>query len=188
MRVGLLSLTLIIVIFAGAPGNLAPTTRIVSAQSSQPRNQTQPQDGLRPDQKRSLSKYGPEDYFGPSAESRETNSIRNPPVKPTQRSPRTTSVFPIAPSPRPPATSAPAPSETPSETPLQATETPSPTIPVASFDSGGIQQPPLGQGDPSATVRWTAPFFVLLALALIVLAALIFTLNKLWEKIRESSA
>jgi hypothetical protein len=49
-------------------------------------------------------------------------------------------------------------------------------------------QPPLGEDDSPVKVisRWTAP--VLIALALIVSAALIFTLTKLWEKIRESSS
>jgi hypothetical protein len=66
-------------------------------------------------------------------------------------------------------------------------ETPSPVIPAAAVDSGS-QQPLLGQEDSSVKVisRWTAP--VLIAMALIVSAALIFTLTKLFEKIRESSS
>src|SRR5215813_9279257 len=48
MKVGFLSLALIVVGFAGAPGNLASATRIAFAQTQQSRNQTQTQEGLSP--------------------------------------------------------------------------------------------------------------------------------------------
>lgn len=183
MRAGFLSLALIIVVFAGAPGDLAPVTRIASAQSSPPRNQTQPQEGLSPEKKKALSKIGPEDIFPPERE----NNTNPAPVRQPPRSPRPTAAFPPSAPPRLPATSVPVPSATP---PQPAVEAPSPTMPAAALDSGGIQQPPLGQEVPSipAITRWTAPFLVLIALALIVSAALIFTLTKLWERIRESSS
>ena len=64
MRVGFLSLALIVVAFAGAPGNPASATRTAFAQSQQPRNQAQSQEGLPPDKKKTLSGFGPEDVFG----------------------------------------------------------------------------------------------------------------------------
>ncbi len=183
MRVGFLSLALIIVVFAGASGGLASATQIAFAQSPQPRNQTPPQDGLPSDQKKKLSGYDPADVF-PITE-RETNprAATRPPRKPT-------TAFPSTPQVRPPATSTAAPSVTSPATPLQSSpvETPSPTMAAGAIDSGGVQQPPLGQEDSSVKgiFRWTATG--LLALALIVSALLIFTLTKLWEKIRESSS
>src|SRR5215468_3419283 len=68
MKVGFLSLALIVVAFAGAPGNLASATRIAFAQSQQPRNQTQPQEGLPPEKKGALSRMGPEEVFGVSGD------------------------------------------------------------------------------------------------------------------------
>lgn len=187
MKAGFLSLALIIVVIAFAPGDLASATRIASAQS-QPRNQTQSQDGLPTEKKRTLSQFGPEIIEGLSDE-RGTSSDRSTVRQP--RSPRPTSAFPSAPPSRPPAPSTRESFATPSETPLQPSmETPSPTVPATALDSGGIQQLPLGQEDASASVisRWTPHVFVLLALALIVSLLLIFTITKLWEKIRESSS
>jgi hypothetical protein len=65
-------------------------------------------------------------------------------------------------------------------------ETPSPAIGAVASDSG--VQSPLGEDDSAvrAISKWRA--YALVAMALIVSAALIFTLTKLWEKIRESSA
>jgi cytoskeletal protein RodZ len=184
MRVGLLSLALIIAVFASALGGLAPVTPIAFAQSSQPRNQAQPQEGLPPDKKKALATYGPEDVFGQSSE-RENNNNR---TSGRQRRPQPTPAPPSSPPPRPPSTSTLAPAATSSPAPIQPSEeTPSPTIAAASLDSGG-QQPPLGQGASVNIIsEWKAPIG-LLALALIVLSALIFTLTKLVEKIRESSS
>jgi uncharacterized integral membrane protein len=184
MRVGLLSLALIIAVFASALGGLAPVTPIAFAQSSQPRNQAQSQEGLPPEKKKALATYGPEDVFGQSE--RENNNNRTPG---RQRKPQPTPAPPSSPLPRPPATSTPAPSATSSPEPLQPSgeTTPSPTIAAASLDSGS-QQPPLGQGASVNIIsEWKAPIG-LVALALIVLSALIFTLTKLVEKIRESSS
>jgi hypothetical protein len=184
MRVGFLSLALIIAVFASALGGLASTTRIAFAQSSQPRNQAQSQEGLPPDKKKALASYGPEDVFGQSSE-RENNANR---ASGRQRRPQPTPApAPSTPIQRSPATSAPTPSAAPSVEPLQTSgETPSPTIAAGSLDSGG-QQPPLSQGASVNMISgWKEPIG-LIALALIVLSALIFTLTKLVEKIRESS-
>jgi hypothetical protein len=63
-------------------------------------------------------------------------------------------------------------------------ETPSPAIGAVASDSG--IQPSLGQDDSTVkAIRW--PVYGLIALALFVLALLIFTLTKLLEKIRETS-
>ena len=63
MRIGFLLLALIIVVFAGAPGGLGSATQTAFAQSQQPRNQTQPTEGLPEREKKALSKLGPEDVF-----------------------------------------------------------------------------------------------------------------------------
>src|SRR5262245_47632365 len=132
MRFGFLSLALIIVVFACAPGGLESATRTAFAQSQQPRNQTQSTEGLPTPQRKAISKMGPEDVF-PMSEQRENNpttrETRGQPRRPTSTSPSTLSTPQ-----RPPATSAPAPPETSSTStssaaPLQpAVETPSPAI------------------------------------------------------------
>jgi cytoskeletal protein RodZ len=185
MRVGLLSLALIIAVFASGLGNLASATPIAFAQTSQPRNQAQSQEGLPPEKKKALAGYGPEDVFGQSSE-RENNNNRasSRQRRPSPTSGTTSAPTPSAPTPRQPAISAP----TPSATPLQPSEeTPSPTVAAGSLDNGG-QSPSLGQGASANIISgWKAPAG-LLALALVVLTALIFTLTKLVEKIRESSS
>jgi len=186
MRVGFLSLALITVAFAAAPGGIASTTRIAFVQSQQPRNQTQPQEGqgLPPEKKRTLSGYGPEDVFGvPQEDPRNHATAKQP------HNQRTTATPPSSPPLRQQsARSVPTPSAQPSAAPTQTPATePSPTAAAGALD-GGVQQPPLNHGSPSDKIspKWMAP--TLIALALFVSAALIFTLTKLVEKIREGNA
>ena len=184
MRVGFLSLALIVVAFAGASGNLASATRVAFAQSQQPRNQTQPQEGLSPEKKSALSRIGPEDVFGVTGDAPTNRQSGN-----KQRKPQPTPALQSPPPQRPQATSATAPSPQPSASPVQSTTAePSPTVAAGSLDTAA-QQPPLGQGDSTDKMipRWVAPTG-LIALALFVLAALTFTLTKLFEKIREGSS
>jgi hypothetical protein len=187
MKVGILSLALIVVAFAGAPGNLASATRIAFAQSQQPRNQTQPQEGLPPEKKTSLSRMGPEEVFGVTGDDsrRATGSAAGS----KQRKPLPTPALPSTAPQRPPATSAGAPSARPSATPVQSpTAEPSPTAVAGAVDNG-LQSPPLGQVGSSDKIfpKWATPVS-LIALALVVLLALTFTLTKLVEKIREGSS
>jgi hypothetical protein len=189
MKVGFLSLALIIAILAGAPGGLESANRTAFAQS-QPRNQTQSQDGLPEPQKRKISNIGPEDVL-PMNEPGENQNRSARGQQTQQRKPPSTPSFPPSPTQRTPPTSAPAPSatasaQTSSAGAIQApAETPSPAIPSAGSESG--IQPTIGEADSTVKViRWTVPGLV--ALALIVLAALIFTLTKLLEKIRETSS
>jgi hypothetical protein len=192
MRFGFLSLALIIMVFACAPGGLESATRTAFAQSQQPRSQSQPPEGLPADKKKALSKFAPEDVFNMSEKE---NNPGDRGIRGSQRKPTSTLPSTSSPPQRAPATSAPAPPKTSSTAtsstatssaaPLQsAVETPSPAIGAVASDSG--IQPSLGQVDSTdKVIRW--PVYGLMALALIVLAALIFTLTKLWEKIRETS-
>src|SRR5262245_40891070 len=140
MKVGFLSLALVVVAFAGAPGNVASATRIAFAQSQQPRNQTQPQEGLPPEKKTAPAAKGTEEVFGVTGEdSSERTTGRQ------QRKTQPTSVLPSPPPQRPPVTSAGASSAQPSATPVQSsTPAPSPTA-VAGAIENGLQSPPLGQ-------------------------------------------
>ena len=183
MKVGFLSLALVVVVFAGAPGNLASATRIAFAQSQQPRNQTQPQEGLPPDKKSALSRMGPEEIFGVSGGEDSRNRAAG-----KQRGQRPTTPLPSPPPQRQPVTSAGAPSAQPSATPVQSsTPAPSPTA-VAGPLENGLQSSSLGQVGSSDKIlpKWVTPP-ILIAMALFLLAALIFTLFKLVEKIREGS-
>jgi len=185
MKVGFLSLALVVVAFAGAPGNLASATRIAFAQSQQPRNQTQTQEGLPPDKKTQLSRMGPEEIFGVSGE----DSRNRAPGRQQQRRQQPTSTPPSAPPPRQPVTTAGAPSAQPTAPPVQSsTPEPSATA-VAGALENGLQSPPLGQvGSSDKTLpRWMTPTS-LIGTALILLALLTFTLIKLFEKIREGSS
>jgi len=188
MKVGFLSLALIVVAFVGAPGGLASATRIAFAQSQQPRNQAQSQEGLPAEKKSVLTRYGPEDVFGVSGE-----DSRNRATGRQQRKPVPTPAPPSTPPQRQPATStaksAVAPAAQPSATPVQSsTPEPSPTA-VAGPLENGLQSPPLGQvgSTDKFAPKWATPIG-LIALALIVLALLTFTLTKLVEKIREGSS
>jgi|SRR5215813_5333827 len=185
MKVGFLSLALIVVGFAGAPGNLASATRIAFAQTQQSRNQTQTQEGLSPDQKKKISGYDPADIFGVTGQ----EDPRRQTGKQQQRKPQPTPA-PLSPAPqRQPVTSAGAPSAQPSAAPVQSpTAEPSPTAAAGSLENG-LQSPPLGQVGSSDRLfpKWATPVG-LITLALFVLAALTFTLTKLVEKIREGSS
>jgi hypothetical protein len=65
--------------------------------------------------------------------------------------------------------------------------TPTATIPAPTL-AAGLQQSPLNQENSPGKIdsQWAAPILILMAL--IVSGALIFTLNKLFEKIREGSS
>jgi hypothetical protein len=182
MRVGFLSLALIVVAFAGAPGSPTSATRTAFAQPQQPRNQAQSQEGLPPDKKKTLSSFGPEDVFGvPEEDPRKSGrQTRKPQPTPALQSP---------PPQRQPVTSAAPPAAQPSASPVQSSSPePSPTVAAAALENG-IQSPSLGQGDSSDKIlpKWAAPIG-LIFMALIVSALLIFTLTKLVEKIREGSS
>ena len=183
MKVGILSLALIVVAFAGAPGNLASATGISFAQTQQPRNLTQSQEGLSPDQKKKISGYDPADVFGVTGQDspRQTGKQKGRP-QPTPVPPSTASQ-------RPSATSVGAPSVQPSATPVPSpTAEPSPTAVAGPVDNG-LQSPPLGQVGSSDRLfpKWATPVS-LIGLALVVLLALTWTLTKLVEKIREGSS
>ena len=183
MRVGFISLALIIVVFASAAGSLASPTRIAFVQSQQPRNQTQtPEGGLPPEKKKSISKFGPEDFFGQQGGE---DTRRNGGGARQSRNTRPTPAPPSAPPTRQPVTSAKAPITQPSATPSQPA-TPSPTITAAAALDTGAPQSPLSQG-VSSDKKWMVPA-ALIGLALIVSLLLIFTINKLFEKIREGSS
>jgi hypothetical protein len=182
MRVVFLSLALIVVAFAGAPGSPASATLTAFAQSQQPRNQAQPQEGLPTDKKKILSGFGPEDVFGvPEEDPRNRQAGRQ------RGKPLPTPAIQPTPQQRPPATSAAARSEQPPASQVQSSSpVPSPTVAAAPLENG-LQSPSLSQEDSDKLFpKWVAPIG-LIAMALIVSAALIFTLTKLVEKIRESS-
>ena len=184
MKVGFLSLALVVVAFAGAPGNLTSATRIAFAQSQQPRNQTQPQDGLPPDKKTALSRMGPEEIFGVTGEDSRNRTTGKPQQHKQQLTP-----LPSPPSQRPPVTSTATSSARLSTTPVQSsTPEPSPTAVAGPLESG-LQSPPLGQVGSSDKIlpKWMTPTS-LIAMALFLLALLTFTLIKLFEKIREGSS
>jgi hypothetical protein len=183
MRVGFLSLALIVVAFAGAPGSPASATRTAFAQSQQPRNQAQSQEGLPPDKKKTLSGFGPEDVFGVPEE----DPRNRQPGKQT-RKPQPTPALQSPPPQRQPAASAVPPSAQPSASPVQSsTPEPSPTVAAAPLENG-LQSPSLGQGASDKIFpKWVPPIGLIL-MALIVSALLIFTLTKLVEKIREGSS
>jgi hypothetical protein len=183
MKVGILSLALIVVAFAGAPGYLASATGSAFAQPQQPRNQTQSQEGLSPDQKKKISGYDPADIFGVTGEDPSRKGGNK------QRKPAPTPAPPSTAPQRPPATSAGAPSVQPSATPVQSpTAEPSPTAVAGAVDNG-LQSSSLGQVASSDRFfpKWVTPVS-LIGLALAVLVALTFTLTKLVEKIREGSS
>src|SRR5262249_53671606 len=174
MRVGFFSLALIISLFVAALSGFAQQAyamRITFVQAPQNPNQIQPQQGLPPEKKKSLSKYGPEDVFGTSEQeesrTRDSAQPRRSKTKPT-------------PAPKPSAS----PVATPSVAPTQPAAAPSPTIDLSSASSQTRRLPPTQQSLSSQDgSKWTVP--VLLGLAWVVSAALIFVLIKLIGKLRE---
>jgi hypothetical protein len=181
MRFGFLTLALIITIVAGA----AP---IALVKAQQPRNQSQSQEGLSPGQKKSLSRYGPEDLFPSGEDSRSRGAVQGGQGGRRRGTPTPT---PSSPPSRQAATSAaaqPTVTQTPATSAQQpSVATPSATIPAPTL-AAGIQQSPLNQEDSPGKIasKWAAPILILMAL--IVSGALIFTLTKLFEKIREGSS
>jgi hypothetical protein len=180
MRIGSLILALIIVIFASAT-----PSAIVKAQ--QTRNQTQSQEGLSEKNKKSLFRFGPEDVFGVNGEEA---GKRGTAANGRQQRKGTPTPTPSAPAPRqaPVSAAAQAPAATqPSPPSAQSSVAPSPTILPASLNSGD-QQSPLSQVGSADKIdsKWAAA--VLILMALVVSGALIFTLSKLVEKIREGSS
>jgi hypothetical protein len=179
MRIGFLKLALIIVVSASL-------TPIAFVKAQQPRNQAQSQEGLSEQKKKALSRFSPEDIFGAGDDSRSrgtgTGSRQqrrgSPTPTPSSSSTRQTAQPTVA---QPPAPQA----STPSVQPTAAA--PSPTIPAATL-SAGAQQSSLSQGDSSDKIdsKWASP--VLIAMALAVTLALVYTLTKLVEKIKEGSS
>lgn len=138
----------------------------VHPQQSQSRGQRQ--SGLTPEKKRSLSNYGPEDVFpGEAADRQQQNRNATRPAQ-TRRPART-------------ASSSPAQNPTPTATPVSTPEAaPSLSLPVNSDQSGAGSI----SGNPSQSPPdWLLP--VLAALTLLVLTAFLYTLYKLYEKMRE---
>jgi hypothetical protein len=186
MNTGLIATALIIACLAAVLPS-ATNTRILAAQitlvqSNQPRNQGQNQQGLSPEKKSTLSRYGPEDVF-PGANEREARPARS---NRAMRRSRTAASVKQSTGPEQAATSI---------------ATPSPAVAALSGISNGIPSPtadamlttrptqqPLPPQQPSSArpSEWTVP--ILSLLALVVSAALIFVLIKLGEKIREGSS
>jgi hypothetical protein len=170
------------VLVAASPLGLtqqASATQIAFAQGNQPRNQGQNQQGLPPEKKKSLSKYGPEDAF-PSPDEPQDN--RRQGARTTQPA-RTSSAPKYSPGPKQSAT----PVATPSTILAPAIPaSPSPTAAETALRNQVQQPTPAPQ---SSTVQnasdWRVP--VLSGLALIVFVALIYVLIKLRERIREGS-
>ncbi|HEU0185591.1 MAG TPA: hypothetical protein VFS27_09780 [Blastocatellia bacterium] len=173
MRVRFPIKVLIILVFAS-------TMPIPLVKAQQQRNQ----EGLSDKNKRTLSRFGPEDVFpmnGDDSRSRGTNTRGQRNARPTptpsstQRQAQTPTSQQIT--------------TRPSTTPVQQPSAPEPsaTAAAAGIDSESPQSP-LSQGDASAKIdsRWAAP--ALIFMALLVSGALIYTLSKLFEKIREGSS
>jgi hypothetical protein len=173
MRVGFPIKVLIIVVFASA-------MPIPLVKAQQQRNQ----EGLSEKNKRTLSKFGPEDIFnmnGDDSRSRGTNARGQRSARPTP-TPSSTQRQPQTSTSQQPATQ-------PSTTPIQQPPAPEPSATVTAAGIGSESpQSPLSTGDASAKIdsKWAAP--ALIFMALIVSVALIFTLSKLFEKIREGSS
>ena len=195
MKVGFPTAAKTIMVLAFATGGFAFTARVATAQSQQPRNQTQTQtqEGLPTTQKRILSKLGPEDVFGtPPDESRRNGSggsrqRRLGPTPTPEASPGQTAKSIAAPPMRP----------SPTPNPSGQTSSVAPTTDNPSTEPNRSTSPPtlnnevpsaLSSDDSAARLasKWAAP--MLIFLALLVSAALIFTLTKLVEKIREGSS
>jgi len=163
-------------------GQQAVVAQITFVQTPQNRNQPQSQNqnqrGLPPEQKKSLSRYGPEDVF-PSANEQEESRRRNTGSR--QRSQRASA---SRPSPAPRQSPTPATATSPAAAQPAAAK-PSPTM-VAALGNQLQQAPPAQQSaSANAASQWAVP--VLSGLALIVTIALIYVLTKLVGKIREDS-
>ncbi|QQS47930.1 MAG: hypothetical protein IPM66_04540 [Acidobacteriota bacterium] len=144
-----------------AVGPVLVTVAMANPQGSQARGQRQ--SGLTPEKKRSLSNYGPEDVF--PADQADRPQQQRPAARPaSRRSSRST------PSPTPQPTEAPV---------MAATPELSPTIPAEA--TGAVRQP---LNNAQAPPEWLLP--TLVAITLIVLTAFLYTVYKLYEKLRAS--
>ena len=177
MKIGFHSLALIIFVAIAGIAQPAFAMRITFVQVPQNRDQTETQQGLTPEKKRSLSRYGPEDVFSEQEmnDARQSRSRRRPPSAPAS-----------TPSPAPKQSATPIATLSVTPTPQPKATTPSPTIDVAALDNSG---PPvsIAQQTPSIRVvsKWTVP--VLSGLALVVFLALIYVLGKLMSLLKLSS-
>lgn len=156
-----ISLALIMMTFMA----LAPCADAYQQQSP---SRPQRQSGLTPEKKRSLSNYGPEDVF-PGETSDRQQQDRTPQRQTQSR--RSSRSAASAPTPAPTATPLPV---------LSSTPEPDPTVqlPAGQTQTGSL---PAAQAPPD----WLLP--VLGALTLLVLTALLYTVYKLYEKLRRSS-
>ncbi len=201
MRVRFPILSLVICVFcAGALAGLA--RRVVAAQitfvqTPQIRNQKRNQNGLPPEKKRSLSRYGPEDVFPESNKQEDNRARESRPQSSSQTRARSRSAFVQNRSEAMGATHPGTPSLTPAQMdagapglPIRPSQhaivTPTPRVIVAAIEQQ-LRQPPhdLQSIFPWLNYKWAV--LVLSSLALIVSAALIYVLIKLREKIREGS-
>lgn len=137
-------------------------------QQSQSRGQRQ--SGLTPEKKRSLSNYGPEDVFPGEAADRQQQD-RSATRQAQNRRPARGSASSPAQTPSPTAT--PIPVSTPEAAPSLSLPVNSDQSGAGSLSSNPSQSPP----------DWLLP--VLAALSLLVLTAFLYTLHKLYEKMRE---
>ena len=149
-------------------------TQITFTQVPQNRDQSETQQGLPPDKKRSLSRYGPEDVF----REQEMNDSRKSQSRRKHQSTSGSNSVPAS------KTSASPPSPT---SPEPVAAAPGPTIVATSLDNNQERRQTLGQLTPAARFapRWTVP--LLSALALIVFAALLYVLNKIRGFIKVST-
>jgi hypothetical protein len=147
----------------------SPPPRTPNQQGQQQGQQGQPQRGLSPEKKKSLSKYGPEDVFPGAREQDEKNKTSN--RQPTRRS----------------TTAAPSPTiSSPSPAPAAAKAVPTiaPPTPAATqlASAMAMQQPP-APASASSTSR-LVPVALSVA-SLLVFCALIYVLGMLRKKLRE---
>jgi len=168
--------SLALIFFAALAGFAQPAfaMRITVVEIPQNRDQTETQQGLSPEKKRSLSKYGPEDVFSEQEmnDPRQSESRRKPQSAPgssPSSAPKQSTATAATPSPQPVASE------------------PVPTINVAALDNNQGRQPPLVQMPPPAqeVSRWTVP--ILSIMAVVVFAALLYVLNKLRGLLRAAS-
>lgn len=190
MKTKLLPLILLLALLTLSPAAFASVWQTTFVQTPQ-RNQqgqqqgqqNQPGQGLSPDKKKSLSKYGPEDVF-PGAHEQEDNN-----KQPNRQNTRRPSGAQSTPIPTP--TMIPSPTQPPVQTPspeqrealITSTPLPAPsaiTTPAATTVANRLNQTPAG----TATDSFLVPIF-LIAASLLVLGALIYVLGMLKKKLRE---
>ncbi len=140
-------------------------------QGSQTRGQDRRQPGLTPEKKRSLSNYGPEDVFpGESGDRQQERSSSRP--APARRNSRPASANSTTPQSTP--TPLPVLSSTPDVKPSIMAPTNAEPAGVTPQMTNNVQAPP----------GWLLP--TLAAVTLLVLTAFLYTVYKLYEKLRVS--